>query len=288
MKIYLPVFLVSWLWAQSLGAEQGLRVTPQSAEMLQGEILRVIVSGQGLTEITALSGAQTIPFFPVQEGLYVGFIGIDLEQKPGAVRVEVKALKTAGEVEQGVVDFRVRAKHFVEERFSVPPSFDRFDEATRKRIEDEQKRLDRLWGSVTPGRLWAGPFEFPVKGEVGSPFGLRRVINGLPRSRHAGVDLRAPLGTEIVAANHGKVVVRGEFFFGGKTVVLDHGGGLYTMYLHLNDFRVTDGLLVRKGEVIGWVGMTGRVTGPHLHWGVRLLGARVDPLELVRATGIQP
>ncbi|MGH7845416.1 MAG: M23 family metallopeptidase, partial [Candidatus Binatia bacterium] len=112
--------------------------------------------------------------------------------------------------------------------------------------------------------------------------------NGLPRSPHTGVDLRAPLGTEIVAANHGKVVVRDEFFFGGKTVVLDHGGGLYTMYLHLNDFRVTDGLLVRKGEVIGWVGMTGRVTGPHLHWGVRLLGARVDPLDLVKATGIQP
>jgi len=288
MKLYVPVFLVSWLCAQPLRADQTFRVMPQSAEILQGEVLRVIVSGQGLTEITALLGAQAIPFFPIQEGVYAGFIGIDLEQKPGAVRVEIKALKTAGEMEQGLVDFRVKEKRFVEERFSVPPSFDRFDETTRKRIEDEQKRLERLWKSVTPGRLWAGPFELPVKGEVGSPFGLRRVINGLPRSPHTGVDLKAPLGTEIVAANHGKVVVRDEFFFGGKTVVLDHGAGLYTMYLHLNDFRVTDGLLVRKGELIGWVGMTGRVTGPHLHWGVRLLGARVDPLELVKATGMQP
>ncbi|MGH7844641.1 MAG: hypothetical protein ACREQW_05670, partial [Candidatus Binatia bacterium] len=178
MKLYLPVLFVSWLCAQPVGAGQGFRVIPQSAEMLQGEVLRVIVSGQGLTEITALLGVQTIPFFPIQEGLYVGFVGIDLEQKPGAVKVEIKALKAAGETEQGSVDFSVRAKRFVEERFSVPPSFDRFDKATRKRIEDEHKRLEGLWKSVTPGRLWGGPFELPVKGAVGSPFGLRRVING--------------------------------------------------------------------------------------------------------------
>jgi murein DD-endopeptidase MepM/ murein hydrolase activator NlpD len=92
----------------------------------------------------------------------------------------------------------------------------------------------------------------------------------------------------VLAANHGKVVVRDEFFFGGKTVVLDHGAGLYTMYFHLDDFQVADGMGVRKGEVIGKVGMTGRVTGPHLHWGVRLQRARVDPMDLLKVTQIHP
>jgi murein DD-endopeptidase MepM/ murein hydrolase activator NlpD len=290
MKLYTALlgFLLSGLGAQQLGAETSFRVVPQSAEIFQGEVLRAVVSGQDAAEIIGVAGTKAIPFFPVQDGVHVGFIGVDLEQKPGPLKVEIRSLKASGESEQAVLDWRVKQKRFAEERFSVSPSFDRFDETTRKRIENEQKRLDSLWKSITPARLWSEPFELPVKGAIGSPFGLRRVINGLARAPHTGVDIKAPSGTEIVASNEGKVVIRDEFYFGGKTVVLDHGGGLYTMYLHLNDFRVTDGVTVRKGELIGWVGMTGRVTGPHLHWAVRLLGARVDPLELVKATGTAP
>jgi murein DD-endopeptidase MepM/ murein hydrolase activator NlpD len=97
------------------------------------------------------------------------------------------------------------------------------------------------------------------------------------------VDLKAGIGAEIRASNHGRVVLREEFYFSGKSLVLDHGGGLYTMYFHLDDFRVEPDALVRKGSVIGTAGMTGRVTGPHLHWGARLNGARVDPLALLTA-----
>ncbi|MBI3059358.1 MAG: M23 family metallopeptidase [Deltaproteobacteria bacterium] len=133
--------------------------------------------------------------------------------------------------------------------------------------------------------MWDGRFVAPVSGGITSPFGLRRVVNGWPRSPHGGVDLKAASGTEILAANHGRVVLREEFFFSGKSLVLDHGGGLYTMYFHLADFRVEKDSQVRKGDLIGWAGKTGRVTGPHLHWGVRLNGARVDPFELLEATG---
>ncbi len=121
----------------------------------------------------------------------------------------------------------------------------------------------------------------PVPGAITSPFGRRRVINGSPRSPHTGVDLRAAAGAEIIATNHARVVLVDDFYFGGKSVVLDHGGGLYTMYFHLSDFRVKEGSRVRKGGVVGLAGMTGRVTGPHLHWGARLNGARVDPFELL-------
>jgi murein DD-endopeptidase MepM/ murein hydrolase activator NlpD len=105
------------------------------------------------------------------------------------------------------------------------------------------------------------------------------------RSPHGGLDLKASLGTEVRAANHGQAVLRDEFFFSGKSLVLDHGGGLYTMYFHLSDFAVVRGAHIRKGEVIGRAGMSGRATGPHLHWGTRLNGARVDPLALVDLVG---
>jgi murein DD-endopeptidase MepM/ murein hydrolase activator NlpD len=163
----------------------------------------------------------------------------------------------------------------------VDKSFDRFDEATLQRIEKERARITRLWQLSSPRRLWEGRFIPPVPGAVSSPFGLSRIINGSLRSPHSGVDLKAPAGMEIIAANHGKVVLREEFFFAGKSIVLDHGGGLYTMYFHLSEFEVEKGSEVRQGDLIGRVGMTGRVTGPHLHWGARLNGARIDPFELV-------
>jgi murein DD-endopeptidase MepM/ murein hydrolase activator NlpD len=130
-------------------------------------------------------------------------------------------------------------------------------------------------------RLWERPFISPVSAAITSPFGYRRVINGMPRAPHTGVDLRASLGTEVLAANHGRVALTGEFFFSGKSLVLDHGGGLYTMYFHLSEFKVEEGADVHKGDVVGLSGMTGRVTGPHLHWGARINGARVDPFELI-------
>jgi murein DD-endopeptidase MepM/ murein hydrolase activator NlpD len=136
-----------------------------------------------------------------------------------------------------------------------------------------------------PERLWEGRFLLPISSEVSSPFGYRRVINGTPRAPHTGVDLRAPLGSEVFAANHGRVVLLGDFFFSGHSLVLDHGAGLYTMYFHLAEFKVEMGVAVRKGDVIGLSGMTGRVTGPHLHWGARINGARVDPFELVNKLG---
>lgn len=114
-----------------------------------------------------------------------------------------------------------------------------------------------------------------------SSFGSRRIINGTPRAPHSGIDLSSPAGTEVVATNHGRVVLVGNFFFAGGSVVLDHGGGLFTMYFHLSEFKVEEGAPVKKGDVLALSGATGRVTGAHLHWGARLANARIDPLELL-------
>jgi murein DD-endopeptidase MepM/ murein hydrolase activator NlpD len=150
-------------------------------------------------------------------------------------------------------------------------------------IRREQAEFARVYGAPAGERLWDAPFIRPVPHqESASSFGRRRIINGMPRAPHSGLDLSSPAGTEVVASNHGKVVLAGNFFFAGGSIVLDHGGGLYTMYFHLSEIKVGEGSMVRKGEVVALSGASGRVTGAHLHWGARLANARIDPLELIR------
>lgn len=255
-------------------------VALRSSEVFQGGIAEIRVSGEDVRTLKGYFRDQEISFFAEQDS-FAALFGVDLEEKPGPLRIVIRGWSSSGEKNEKPVVLRVRKKTFPQEKISVPAVFDRIDEAARRRIEREQGRLDRLWAISTPQRLWEGDFLAPVSGGITSPFGLRRVVNGSPRSPHGGVDLKAPLGAEILAANHGRVVLREEFFFSGKSIVLDHGIGLYTMYFHLTDFNVEKDSQVRKGDLIGWAGMTGRVTGPHLHWGVRLNGARVDPFEVL-------
>ena len=241
-------------------------------------------------EIQTLKGTlrhREILFFPAQ-GAFSALLGVDLEEPPGAAKLALQGWSRSGQKSRQETSLSVKRKEFPREEISVPAAFDRIDEAMKKRIESEQERLNRIWTALTPQRWWEGAFLAPVPGAVSSPFGLRRIVNGLARSPHGGVDLKAAMGAEVFAANHGRVVLREEFFFSGKSLVLDHGAGLYTMYFHLDEFQVGKDAQVRKGDLIGRAGMSGRVTGPHLHWGARLSGARVDPMELLDATGRTP
>jgi murein DD-endopeptidase MepM/ murein hydrolase activator NlpD len=251
-----------------------IRVLP-TAEVGQGGIAKIQVSGSPPGGLYLRE--RRIALFPEPDGSYGGLIGIDLAETPGAAELELRL--EGGRTERARI--WVKEKKFPEQHLTVPPRFERLDEALQRRIAAERERLDRLWSAVTPERYWEGKFVAPVQGSVTAGFGLRRIVNGQPRQPHAGVDFKAGLGAPVSAANRGRVVLREEHFFGGKSLVLDHGGGLFTIYLHLHDFSVSEGDEVRKGEIIGRVGMTGRATGPHLHWGARLNGARVDPLSLL-------
>jgi murein DD-endopeptidase MepM/ murein hydrolase activator NlpD len=122
----------------------------------------------------------------------------------------------------------------------------------------------------------------PTDGPILNSFGRRRIINGEPRNPHTGEDIAAPEGAPVVASNSGVVRLIADHFFSGHSVFIDHGDGLYTMYFHLSKALVVPSQRVRKGEMIGLVGASGRATGPHLHWGARLNGARVNPLALTR------
>jgi murein DD-endopeptidase MepM/ murein hydrolase activator NlpD len=272
-----------FLWlaaAPALAGEAAVAVRP--AEIYQGGVAEMQILGGGLADLKAERGGTDVPVYRVAEDAYLVLLGIDLEQRPGPIDIALRGRGAGGAGWTKHVIVSVRAKEFPREEITVPESFDQLDKAMLKRIEKEQAALDRLWKTRTPGRLWDGAFVAPVPLTINSAFGFRRVINGAARAPHTGTDLKAALGAEVVATNHGKIVLRDDFFFSGLSLVLDHGGGLYTMYFHLSEFRAENGAEVRKGEVIGLAGMTGRVTGPHLHWGARLNGARVDPVELLK------
>lgn len=211
-------------------------------------------------------------------------IGIDLEQPPGLIIVRAEAEDRSGRFLAGQRAIRVLDAHFPLQRLTVPPSFVELDAATLERVSHEKAVLDRLWDVVTPEPLWHGPFRLPL-GEAApaSGFGVRRIINGEPRAPHTGVDFPAAAGTPVLAANAGVVALVVDHFFAGTSIILDHGLGLYTMYFHLQESLVQPGQRVEAGQVIARAGSTGRATGPHLHWGARLYGARIDPRALLQS-----
>ena len=267
---------------RSFGAVAAKEKVAKAIEIFQGNILELKIPAEGLTAVHGRMGNATIPVYPSGNGFFTTLIGVDLEAKPGLVNVIVKSTTSSATLRESQIRLQIKPKSFKQESFSVAAEFDQLSAEVIERIRKDQDQFSRAFMSSAPERLWEGSFLLPVSSDVTSPFGYRRVINGTPRAPHTGVDLKAALGTEVMAANHGRVVLLGDFFFSGNSVVLDHGGGLYTVYFHLSEFKVEAGAPVRKGDLIGLSGMTGRVTGPHLHWGARLNNARVDPFELLR------
>jgi murein DD-endopeptidase MepM/ murein hydrolase activator NlpD len=167
------------------------------------------------------------------------------------------------------------------QRLTVPKGYVELSPQNLARVQRENREIARLWGRSGP-RRFALPLAPPLDPlPEGGRFGSRRVINGQPRSPHSGVDFGAPAGTPVRAAAAGTVALVAEHFFGGRSVFLDHGDGLITMYLHLRRAAVAEGASVERGQVVGEVGSTGRATGPHLHFGVRWRAARVDPTLLL-------
>jgi murein DD-endopeptidase MepM/ murein hydrolase activator NlpD len=214
-------------------------------------------------------------------GPWRALVGVDLDQRPGNARVLVER----GLDRTCTVVLSIKAVAFPEEHLSVPQRFVELSPQDQARAAREAARLAALFQAAPTERLWQGPFQLPIEeGKPSSSFGRRRILNGQPRSPHTGVDLGAPAGTPVRPMQRGRVVLDEDLFFSGRTIILDHGLGLFSFYGHLSESRVQPGRVVDAGEVIGLVGATGRVTAPHLHWAVQLGHARVDGLDLVRLT----
>jgi murein DD-endopeptidase MepM/ murein hydrolase activator NlpD len=257
-------------------------ITPPSPQ--PGDVVLLQVSGASADARVEWDG-RAVPLFPTAQGV-AALVGIDLDVRPGAIGWRVTgpgAAKNGGALAAGAVT--VRARTFPTQPLTLPKGMVDLDAPTLARVATEREALKLALAGSAPERLWRGPFRIPVEG--GQPtggFGLRRILNGQLRSPHTGYDWAAPAGAPVLAANAGRTALVAEHFFAGRNVLVDHGLGLFTLYFHLTEARVALGEPVAARQVIGTVGATGRVTGPHLHFAVLLAGARVDPEALLRLT----
>jgi murein DD-endopeptidase MepM/ murein hydrolase activator NlpD len=278
---FAAIFL--WLSASiAFGAQPSAKTgAMKTVEILQGEIAEINLSAPGVVAAEGRLGSEKIYFYPGDNGVLTALVGADLETRPGLAKILVNGTTQSGAPWATQIPLKIKSKAFKSEAFSVAQEFDQLSPEVLERIRREQEQFARVFAVSAPQRLWARPFVAPLPKEITSPFGYRRVINGSPRAPHTGVDLKAAMDTPVLAANHSRVVLLGDFFYGGKSLVLDHGGALFTVYFHLSEFKAEEGAEVKKGDVIALSGMTGRVTGPHLHWGARMNGARIDPFQLI-------
>lgn len=256
-----------------------LRVNARES-MSQGDVQRLLVEGAGGATVTALAFGLPVHLGPTGKGTWEGLIGVDLAQKPGKYPLVVTVTTPDGKATTAQSTIAVTARRFPTRRLKVNPRFVEPAPADAERMAADAKRLAAIFASLSD-RRWLGAFKPPIDTASTSNFGSRSVFNGRARAPHAGVDYAGDVGTPIVAPNAGRVVLAEDLFLTGNTVVVDHGLGLYSLFAHLSQMDVRVGDDVTTGSPVGLVGKTGRVTGPHLHWSVRLAAARVDPSALL-------
>lgn len=274
------ILLLTWLALQ--GASPALSVAVVSRALAPGEAVRLdIAAGAPLASVAVTAFGARVDAFQVAPRRWRALVGIDLDVTPGAHPVVVSAKTTSGEAIEQAETFQVEARSYPTRQLTVAPRFVNPPKAERARIDRERKRLGAIFRAAGPEARWQGAFIRPVDSSVISGFGVRSVFNGEPRAPHGGADFRSPAGTPVVAPGGGRVVLASSLYFTGGTVVVDHGVRLVSLFAHLSRIDVKEGQEVARGDQLGLVGATGRVTGPHLHWTVRLGGARVDPISVI-------
>lgn len=254
-------------WAQSFIERQLNRPVP-------GGIAVVALQDRGVSPQVTYEGRSVMVIPNNESGGYLAIVGIAQKSNPGTHTLQVNY---GGRNES--LSFNVGSKKYREQHIKlssnrhVNPSQQDLDRYSREAAE--QREAYKTFRPVVPSNV---VLDRPVEGgRYSSPFGLRRFFNGQERNPHAGLDIAVPQGTPVKASADGVITITGDYFFNGKTVFVDHGQGLISMYCHLSEIDVIKGQTVRRGEVVGKVGSTGRSTGPHLHWTVSLNNQRVDP-----------
>ncbi len=248
-----------------------------------GEIVRVSVSGKrAVKQAEVLFLGKTFVMGHGQDpDIWLAFFGLDLGIDPGTYPVEISLLFDDGSHQNLKREILVHAKEFPLKKLWVKQEYVTPPQEVLDRIQWESELLGQILSMFTLQWFGEGEFIVPSEGEASDNFGERRIFNNEPRSPHSGVDFSSPYGAPVRASNSGRVVLAKDLYFAGKTVIIDHGLGVFTQYLHFSKILTKRGDFVRKGDIIGEIGATGRVTGPHLHWGVRISGSRVDPFSLL-------
>jgi hypothetical protein len=263
---------------------EGLSISVSTGTPALGDpvVVEVAVNGAVDNLLLRWKGAAW-PMRKTAPGRYEGLIGVDLDDPEGPAVVAAEGFLD-GARSRAEAALTISPRKFAVQELTLPKGMAEFDNATLERIRSEAAELSRRFSRVTLPR-WRTPFLPPVEEYRPANFGARRVINGDPRMPHSAVDIRLPAGTPVRAIADGQVIFAGEQFFAGRSVVIDHGGGVFSVYYHLKEVSVAEEQEISRGDRVGSVGATGRATGPHLHFGVRVPGGRVDPTRLLALPG---
>jgi len=275
MRALNPVFVVTFLLAVPFVARgQQCSVTPPAAKL--GETLRLACPAS-VGAASAKLEDRAIKLFPQANGDSFGLMPVSVKEKPGVYSVDFLSAENKAVASRKVT---IRKTYFPSQNVTLAPSIEALHSTP-----EEMHLLTGFRDAVSDSRFWRDPVASPVPGCVTSPFGVRRLHNGKPTGEyHGGVDQRTPEGEPIRAVAAGKVEFAQKFNVLGNAVGLDHGQGLESMYLHMERLAVEPGAEVKKGDVLGYAGETGRANGPHLHWVMYVNGVNVNPAQWVKLT----
>jgi len=258
------------------GDVPGVAVAPTAVRPGDVFVLRPAQANAAPPESALFLDKSYPPLVVAGETGPVFVMGVDLDAAPGRALIVVR--RAGGGEERHPVT--IVKRRFPEERLTLPPAMVTPPKELEERIAREQALAAEIYRTPDALKLWDRGFTPALEQKAAGNFGRRRILNGIPRSPHTGQDYTAPAGTPVKAVGGGRVRLAADFYYSGRTLFLDHGAGLVSVYMHLEEIRVTEGEIVAAGKVIGLVGSTGRATGPHLHLGVRLFEQRVDPEAL--------
>ena len=274
--------------AGTVPAELSSAIILSAREVTNGNTLLMQIDTRPLNPpITAMNikfQEREFPVYqhPVNPAVYrFGLIAVPYRQTPGPANLTLKWTNAAG-THFRKIPFKIVAGNYGTDELQVSPGRVKPNKKNIKRAKKEARRVRQIYADGSITGLWEGDFQLPLDSEITSSYGNKRLFNRQLKSYHNGVDFRAPVGTPVFAANSGVVKLADDLFYSGKVVIIDHGNLIFTIYAHLSHIDVTSGQQIEKGQQLGLTGATGRVSGPHLHWGVKVHGAAVNPLQFIK------
>lgn len=274
------VMLTTFGMSYTASAQSQIVIEKQFDWIEQGSVGIIKVTGPNLAGGVAVVFDHQYPFFSTSQG-FASLISVDFRQKINDYPIKVTLYEADGSKIDWEDTIKVTSGGFIAESDFALPSNKVY--LLNPDIQtNEDARILSVFSVVTPERYWDGPFNYPLNGRIGSPFGSVRTFNGGEARRHTGVDLSAAAGTPVYASANGRIVFARPMDIHGNHVIIDHGWGVFSSYSHLSALYVVPGQMVMQGDVIGLSGTTGRSTGPHLHWEIGVNGNWVDPVKFAR------
>ncbi|WP_417324126.1 M23 family metallopeptidase [Halarcobacter sp.] len=272
-KIFILLFIINQLIF-------ALEISSKKVENANTLFLKIVK--ENIKEPKLTLDNHNINFFklPNKKDSYYALVPISYYKDLKKYKIIISYIENERKVFKGIPIEVIDGK-YKSEVINVDSSKVTLSEKNKKRVSKEYKEAMKIYNTTSKTLYINDKFIYPLKTKITSDFGKKRVYNGSLKSYHSGTDYRAKVGTKIKAINNGKVVIAKDRFYAGNSIVLDHGNGIYSGYYHLSKMNYKEGDLVKKGDIIGLSGNTGRVTGPHLHFSFRIHGIQVDPLQAI-------